>query len=74
MSEQEPQATEGDPPIIIQGGGSVNVVLPANFNEQAASEKQKDFKNVNVNLVSLQIDGGAPILLNKNSRITINYK
>ena len=74
MSNPDPQATEGDPPIIVQGGGSVNIIVPSTFNEQAATEKEKDFKNDNVSLLSLQIDGNTPIPLNKNSKITINYK
>jgi hypothetical protein len=74
MSEQNPQMTEGDPPIIVQGGGSVSVTVPPHFNEETSGDKGKDFKNGNVSLVSLQIDGNAPIPLNKNSRITIIYK
>ena len=74
MSNPEPIVIEGDPPIIIQGGSSVNVIIPPNFNEQAHTGKGKDFKNGNVNLISLQIDDNTPITLNRNSRITIIYK
>jgi hypothetical protein len=81
MSNSNPLPTPGDPPIIVQGGGSVNVIVPPNFSEQATSAYQqtaggngKDFKNDNVNLISLQIDGGTPIPLDKNATITINYK
>ncbi|HEY0084064.1 MAG TPA: hypothetical protein VGB61_14900 [Pyrinomonadaceae bacterium] len=74
MSDPNPPAPDGDPPIIITGGGSINVVIPATFTEQAHSEKQKDFKNDNVNLISVQIDDNPPITLNKNSKITITYK
>jgi hypothetical protein len=71
---------EGDRPIIIQGGGSVDIFVPSNFKEQpddgkyqqaGGAPKPKDFKNPAVNLVSLQIDEGTPIILNKNSKITI---
>jgi hypothetical protein len=74
MSVQNPLVVEGDPPIIIQGGGSVSIVVPPNFTEQAARGNGKDFKNGNVNLISLQIDGGPAIPLTRDSKITITYK
>lgn len=81
MSDPKPLAEEGDRPIIVQGGGSVNIIVPPNCTDQAASRKHqagdgngKDFKNGNVNLVSLQIDENTPIPLNRNSKITIIYK
>jgi hypothetical protein len=74
MSEQIPLGDEGDRPIIIQGGVSVNILIPLNFIEQPSTEKERDFKNGNVSLVSLQIDDGTPIFLNKTAKITINYK
>ena len=74
MSDQNLLAEEGDRPIIVQGGGSVNIIVPPNFTDQAAGGKEKDFKNGNVNLVSLQIDEDDPIPLNRNSKITIIYK
>jgi hypothetical protein len=74
MSEQIPLGEEGDRPIIIQGGGSVNVIVPPNFSEQGGNLHGKDFKNGNVNLISLQIDQDTPITLNKNAKITITYK
>ncbi|HEX8633206.1 MAG TPA: hypothetical protein VF703_03540 [Pyrinomonadaceae bacterium] len=72
MSNPIPPPSEGDPPIIIQGGGSVNITVPANFNAQTGSGR--DFKNDHVNLISLQIDENTPIPLNKDSKITITYK
>jgi hypothetical protein len=74
MSNPNPPVWEGDPPIIITGGGSINVAIPNTFTERAHSEKEKDFKNDNVNLISVQIDENPPITLNKNSKITITYK
>ncbi len=74
MSNQEPPVNEGDPPIIVQGGGSVSITVPPHFAEQPPSEKGKDFKNGNVSLISLQIDEGTPIALQKDSKITITYK
>jgi hypothetical protein len=74
MSDPNQRPPEGDPPIIIQGGGSVNIIVPAGFSEQTGSGNGKDFKNGNVSLVSLQIDSDTPITLNKNSTITIVYR
>ena len=74
MSDPNPLVVPGDPPIIIQGGSSVSIIVPTDFNEQASSGKEKDLKNGNVNLVSLQIDENTPIPLNKNSKIKIGYK
>ena len=81
MSDPDPLVTEGDPPIIVQGGGSVNITIPPNFSEQPSGTYQqasgghgKGFKNDHVHLVSLQIDGNTPIALNKDAKITINYK
>ena len=81
MSDPNLLAEEGDRPIIIQGGGSVDITVPGNFTDQASigylqadGGKEKNFKNGNVHLVSLQIDEDTPIPLNKNARITINYK
>ncbi|MCA1567019.1 MAG: hypothetical protein LC803_15490 [Acidobacteria bacterium] len=80
MSDPNPLA-EGDPPIIVQGGGSVSIIVPPNFSEQTISSylqtgggHGKDFKNDGVHLISLQIDEDTPIPLNKNAKITINYK
>ncbi len=71
MSENQPLTAPSDPPIIVQGGGSVDVEVPDGFNQQGSG---KNFKNDKVNLVSLQIDEQTPIPLNKNARITILYK
>jgi hypothetical protein len=71
MQDNEQQAAQtSDPPIIIQGGGSVEVDVPTSFTERTG----KKFKNDNVNLISLQIDENTPITLNKNSKITITYR
>ncbi|HEX8456988.1 MAG TPA: hypothetical protein VF656_06810 [Pyrinomonadaceae bacterium] len=80
MSDSNPLAAEGDPPIIIHGG-SVEITVPPNFTaevtsgyQDATAGKEKKFKNGNVQLLSLQIDDNEPIPLNKNSKITITYK
>lgn len=73
MSYEETQAAAtSDPPIIVQGGGSVEVDVPTGFNAQATTGKK--FKNDKVNLVSLQINEDTPIPLNKGDRITITCK
>jgi hypothetical protein len=71
MSDNDPQAAVSDPPIIVHGGGSVDVDVPDSFTAQGNG---KNFKNANVNLVSLQINEDTPIPLNKGDRITITYK
>lgn len=70
MSENNPQ-TDVDPPIIVQGGGSVDIDVPAGFTAPTGSKK---FKNDKVNLVSLQINEDTPITLNKGDKIRITYK
>jgi hypothetical protein len=72
MQDNEPMAAESDPPIIIQGGGSVDIDVPTGFNAQL--EGGKNFKNEKVNLVSLQINEDTPIPLNKTDKIKITYK
>jgi hypothetical protein len=74
MSENDPQIAAVDPPIIIQGGGSVEVDLPSKFKEKSSSAAGKKFKSDTSNLVSIQIDEDTPIVLNKNSKITINFE
>lgn len=81
MSDPTPLGEEGDRPIIIQGGGSVDIFFSPNFKEEpsdssgyeqaGSTPKDKKFKNLAVNLVEVQIDDGEPIALNKNSKITI---
>jgi len=73
MSEENPQpaAAEVDPPIIVQGGGSVDIDVPAGFNAPSGGKK---FKNDKANLDTLQINTDTPIKLNKGDKITITYK
>lgn len=74
MSDNEPQAAEADPPIIIQGGGSVDLDLPVQYKEKSKDSKYKKYKSDTGNLASIQIDGGKPISLNKKSKIIINFE
>lgn len=69
MSNNDPQAAESDPPIIVHGG-SVSVDVPPNFQDLG----DKKFKNDKVTLDTLQINENTPIQLNKGDRITITYK
>ena len=74
MSEENPLTPAVDPPIIVHGGGSVDVDLPPKFKEQSSGAQGKKFKSDTNNLVSIQIDDGKPIPVNKNSKITINFE
>jgi len=74
MSDNDPQAAEADRPIIVQGGGSVVLDLPPKFKERSSGPNGKKFKSDTNNLASIQIDGGKPISLNKNSEIIINFE
>ena len=77
MSSNDPQqAAESDPPIIIQGGNSVDVDIPDSFTASLGSPSGngKNFHNGNVHLESLQINEDTPITLNKGDRIRITYK
>jgi hypothetical protein len=71
MSDNDPQTAASDPPILIQGGGSIEIDVPASFQEQGGAKR---FKNEQVNLVSLQINEDTPIQLNKGDKISITYK
>ena len=74
MQDPEPQAAESDPPIIVQGGGSVDLDLPPKFKEQSSGPQGKKFKSDTNNLASIQIDNGTPIPVNRNSKITIYFE
>ena len=79
MSDNDPnntQAAASDPPIVIQGGNSVEVDVPDTFtpSANAGSGNSKKYKNGNVHLESLQINSDTPITLNKGDTITITYK
>jgi hypothetical protein len=63
-----------DPPIVVQGGGSIDVDIPEKFKEKGSGKKGGKYKGDTQNLVSVVIDGGTPIAVNANSKIEINYK
>ena len=73
--EEDPQAhvAASDPPIIIQGGGSVQITVPPKFKEHGTTVKGKDFKDDTGDLASIQINEDTPITLNKTDKITIYY-
>ncbi|MCA1630087.1 MAG: hypothetical protein LC785_13055 [Acidobacteria bacterium] len=63
-----------DPPIVVQGGGSIDVDIPEKFKEKGSGKKGGKYKGDTQSLVSVVIDGGAPIHVNATSKIEINYK
>ncbi len=73
QQDPEDQTSESDPPIIIQGGGSVSITVPPKFKEHGNSPKGKEFKDDIGALVSIQINEDTPISLNSNDKITIKY-
>jgi hypothetical protein len=54
-------------PIVISGGGSVNLKMNGRFKDHGPGS----WKNDDANLVSLSIDGRPPIPLAPTSKITI---
>lgn len=70
----QPQPTESDPPIIIQGGGSVQITVPPKFKEHGSSPNGKHFRDDTGSLASIQINEDAPITLNRDDKITIYYE
>ena len=55
-------------PIIITGGGSVNMIInPSQFRGQGGGH----FRNGTANLGSIIINGGTPIALTENSVIVV---
>lgn len=72
--QAQPPAAESDPPIIIQGGSSIQITVPPKFKEHGNSTNGKDFKDDTGTLASIQINEDTPITLNKTDRITIYYE
>jgi len=72
MSDSNP-LVDNDRPIIVQGGGSVNLDLPPQFKENGNDPNGRKFRSEK-NLATIQIDGGKPIPLNENSEIIIRFK
>lgn len=64
-----------DPPIIVQGGGSIEMNLPPNFAaQQTGPGGGKHFKHNLGKLTTLVIDDPpTTVTLKPNSKITINY-
>jgi len=72
MSDANP-LDENDRPIVVQGGGSVNLKFSHKFKDEGNDKEYKKYKS-DSNLATIQIDGGEPIKLNENSRIIIRFK
>jgi hypothetical protein len=66
-------ALEADPPIVIQGGGSIDMDVPPKFKEKSSSPSGKKFKNEFGDLDSVVIDDAVTIKLKPTSKIVINY-
>ena len=73
-NDNETDLTEIDPPIIVQGGGSIEITVPPKFKERGTSAKGKHYKGDTINLVSVQINTNTPIALNTGDTITIIYE
>jgi hypothetical protein len=61
-----------EPPIIIQGGGSVFLNIPTKFKEKGTNKGGGKYKNDTQNLISIQIDNREPIPLDADSTIVIS--
>jgi hypothetical protein len=61
-----------DPPIIVQGGNSVDVDVPDKFKEHGTDKKGGKYRVEDRDLVSLTIDG-KEYPLNATSRVEIRY-
>lgn len=73
-NDNETDLTDIDPPIIVQGGGSIEITVPDKFKEKGTTTTGKHFKGELVELVSVQINTNTPIALDKDDKITIIYK
>lgn len=66
-------ALDADPPIIIQGGGSIYMDVPPKFKEKSSGPGGKKFKHDLGYLDSIVIDDTVTIKLNPTSKIVVNY-
>lgn len=73
-TDNDTELADIDPPIIVQGGGSIEITVPPKFKERGSSAKGKHFKDDTVELVSVQINTNTPIALNAGDTVTIIYK
>lgn len=73
MSADDLQAMAIDPPIIVSGGGSVELDLPIQYKEKSKDSKYKKYKSDTGNLASIEIDGKS-YPLTPTSKIVINFK
>lgn len=63
----------GEVPIIVQGGGSVGLDLPTEFEEENnPGKKGGKFKNRNQDVLRIEVDGKpVQVEVKKNSKIVI---
>ncbi|HVG30862.1 MAG TPA: hypothetical protein VM864_14225 [Pyrinomonadaceae bacterium] len=69
--EGDNEETLDEPPIIIQGGGSVLLNIPTKFKEKGTNKGGGKYKNEVQDLISIQIDNNEPILLDVDATIVI---
>lgn len=62
----------GDPPIIIQGGGSIHMRLPKKFEPDGEDPQERKFKNGTQDLISVTI-GNTKYDVAANEKIVIKY-
>ena len=63
-----------EPPIIVQGGGSIDMNVPPRFRDHGTGSHGKKFKDAAGTLESVVIDDTTTIKLKPDSRIEIRYK
>jgi hypothetical protein len=79
-----PKPTAGaDPPIIVQGGGSIGMNVPPKFTANGSGPNGQQFRHGAGNIVNVEItnpaasttgpSGAITVTLNLNSRVKINY-
>lgn len=73
-NNEETELTEIDPPIIVQGGGSIEITVPPKFKDRGTTTKGRHYKGDTVALVSVQINTNTPIALSAGDTITIVYE
>jgi|GEM_PF-6472632 len=72
MANSDPQDFTSDPPIVVQGGNSVNLKFPHKFKDEGDDKEYKKYKSGS-NLASIEVDG-VTTELSENSRIIIRFK
>ncbi|MGI9108318.1 MAG: hypothetical protein ACR2G4_18985 [Pyrinomonadaceae bacterium] len=72
MAKSDLQDLTSDPPIVIQGGGSVSLKFPHKFKDEGEDKEYKKYKSES-NLAAIEIDG-KPVTFTEKSKIVIRFK